>query len=654
MAISRVSGNAAAADTVAMPTHQAGDLLLLLAYRGGTTSLPGSVAGWTSLDADSSGQNAWRIVYKFAASSGETTGTWSNASAVMVVVYRADGTWQTPTLSVNGNAFAASTMTWNDLNAPTGVDTLWYVRLAGHRTATNMQANTPTGWTSTTGMASLVRAMDTNGSVVGVHSQNIGGNSQSTNSSSSWRTATVALSEVLPPSSGTMSASLASATVNASGAQAQSGSFTAALRSAVVAMTGQQVMTGSLASVLRTALFSGLGGQQYQGGITTTLRQPQAAFAGNITLQGGALVAVITTAKATMTGQQRQTGSLAVALTRPSIALAGGSILTQGSVGVTLTRALFSGQGSQRITGTMAAQLQVLSATLAGESPPRGVMATAMQPVSFFARFGLRIPSSATVFTLRGLNAQGASNPDIMEQHFLGIFNQPPYNLVKLKYPASFASNSINEGVKALDAALMSTSGQIIVIGQSQGAQVCSRWMRLYANDPTRAALAGRITFILTGNPLHSLGGYIWKNGKTEIGGGLGQPQLLSTPWPVIQVARRWEGWCDWPDDDDNDVAIRNAKSGQERLHKKYREVDLFSPAHTIWQSGNSTFVLTHEDELPMYANAIFLSPQFKSVVKREVEDGYNRPPGDPPVTVTPTQSRFWANVLQVMGIANS
>ena len=171
--------------------------------------------------------------------------------------------------------------------------------------------------------------------------------------------------------------------------------------------------------------------------------------------------------------------------------------------------------------------------------------------------------------------------------------------MVKVKYPASLAPNSISDGVLNLDAALRTTPGQKIVLAQSQGAQVASRWMREHAGDPA-APRPSELTFVLTGNPLRSDGGgYII--GRTEVGGTTGLPTPTDTPWHIIDVARRYDGWADWPVDQDNETAIKNAKMGKRKLHTKYSKVDINDPRSTVWTRGNTTYVLTYEDSLPIF-----------------------------------------------------
>lgn len=82
-----VGANAAAATSVALPPHQPGDLLLMAAVYDVNTghSLP---SGWTSVRQD--GVSGLRMITarRTAASSGEASGTWSNAVGLLVSVYR--------------------------------------------------------------------------------------------------------------------------------------------------------------------------------------------------------------------------------------------------------------------------------------------------------------------------------------------------------------------------------------------------------------------------------------------------------------------------------------------------------------------------------------------------------------------------------------
>ncbi len=280
--------------------------------------------------------------------------------------------------------------------------------------------------------------------------------------------------------------------------------------------------------------------------------------------------------------------------------------------------------------------------------------ATAPQTAASGTSSGIVLPASATVFTLRGMNVRKTTY-DPMPKEYGGMFARAPYTIVALNYSAAWNKTSITEGVQMLDAALVSTSGDIIVMAHSEGAQVASRWMRTYANDPTRAALASRVTFLLSGNPLRSSQGGggqmigLWENDGTRA-----LPTPTTTPWPIIDVARRYDGWADWPSDTSNKVAVRNATIGMTLFHTNYNNVNIFDPANTVWHTGNTTYILTHENTPPIIARYFNADPNFVSVVRGQIEAAYHRPPNDIPVPVVPTTSAYYQKILAKLGIPNA
>jgi hypothetical protein len=86
--IERVSSAIANGNTLSMPSHQPGDLLVAIAFRHDGTPAPSAVSGWRNIRAVSANGNGTRIAEKIAASANETFGTWTNASQVAVIVYR--------------------------------------------------------------------------------------------------------------------------------------------------------------------------------------------------------------------------------------------------------------------------------------------------------------------------------------------------------------------------------------------------------------------------------------------------------------------------------------------------------------------------------------------------------------------------------------
>lgn len=138
--------------TISVPTHQAGDLLIFLAWRANATS-PGLAAGCTNLAAWSGTLRSGRIGYKYAASGSETSGTWSSSQQLSVLVYR------------NAQIGVVSTANTNSYPALSGftVNAL----LARFGGGAGAAPSTPSGFTSRQERYSVVygahRTSDTNG-----------------------------------------------------------------------------------------------------------------------------------------------------------------------------------------------------------------------------------------------------------------------------------------------------------------------------------------------------------------------------------------------------------------------------------------------------------------------------------------------------------
>lgn len=174
MTISYVSATFAPANTVAMPSHAAGDLIMCFTVGMSEPALP---AGWTNLatwTASTGGQTYHlRLGYKTAASSSETTGTWTNSIQTAVFVYRTTLEWQTPTV-------ATSATTYPDLANPGGLSN-WFIRsgLSG--------ITLTTGWTS--------RGAVFDSGDVAVSASSVGDNASG---SGSLGTFTIGISDITP------------------------------------------------------------------------------------------------------------------------------------------------------------------------------------------------------------------------------------------------------------------------------------------------------------------------------------------------------------------------------------------------------------------------------------------------------------------------
>lgn len=189
--------------------------------------------------------------------------------------------------------------------------------------------------------------------------------------------------------------------------------------------------------------------------------------------------------------------------------------------------------------------------------------------------------------------------------------------VIRVNYPASLAADSIPRGVDALDAAVRSTQGDMLVFAYSQGAQVASRWLR------TRVGIAGapatnRLRFLLIGNPLRKYGGY--GVGRPEVDGATGLASLNNTGYSVVDYKLQYDGFADHPTRP-SVAAARNASqdrmgiNGNRAIHAwGYRTARLDHPARKTFTEGTTQYVMApHPPLLPWY-------PQWL------IERGYNRP----------------------------
>src|SRR5688572_21308779 len=89
MAISFVSAASTASNTIALPTHTTGDMILIAVRNEDGLGAPALESGFTNIESHFGGAICgWRIAYKIAASEAETSGTWGTSNRISSVVYR--------------------------------------------------------------------------------------------------------------------------------------------------------------------------------------------------------------------------------------------------------------------------------------------------------------------------------------------------------------------------------------------------------------------------------------------------------------------------------------------------------------------------------------------------------------------------------------
>lgn len=121
MTITRRSNAEAASNTVSMPTHQAGDLLLVFAWNDNSATAPTVPAGWvTRYNVGASGGTIV-CAYKIAQSSSESTGTWTNADHVSVTVWYGGANSTIVPEFISGGSGTSVTINWGAQTAGTNL-----------------------------------------------------------------------------------------------------------------------------------------------------------------------------------------------------------------------------------------------------------------------------------------------------------------------------------------------------------------------------------------------------------------------------------------------------------------------------------------------------------------------------------------------------
>ena len=150
-----VQGTASAATTsVTMPTHAAGDLLLVFLRRAANSvatppASGGTVPAWNVAQGAAANSLGLSSAWFLATAANHTTGVWANASHICVLVLR-PGAGKTLGVagSSTGNSATSTTMIYPLLTLSTLAGTSWGVR-CGTRTGTSTAiATAPTAWTN--------------------------------------------------------------------------------------------------------------------------------------------------------------------------------------------------------------------------------------------------------------------------------------------------------------------------------------------------------------------------------------------------------------------------------------------------------------------------------------------------------------------------
>ncbi len=186
-----VSAASANANTVAIATPQAGDLIVVFAYNNASTTVPTLVAGYTSLfSTTGANTNAHQLAYKVAAGSETNIGTWTNATGVVVQIVRAP-LGSTPTGGIANGGSTGTSMSYTGITCTDLGGTSTLLAFGGHRTATNVGATAPTGMATSTSATSIAGFFEQNAAAFSTSAVTV-------NASSGYRFAVVEIRSATP------------------------------------------------------------------------------------------------------------------------------------------------------------------------------------------------------------------------------------------------------------------------------------------------------------------------------------------------------------------------------------------------------------------------------------------------------------------------
>lgn len=154
MALARVGASSVEASSITLPgSFQNGDFAILLAYRTANTTAPSLPAGWTQAAGGSSiGSDSYLCGYKLVTSASDTSGTWTNATAVTCAIYRNIATNKslaTMTANSGRNQSAASaTMSYGSFGILKEPSNSWLVALGATSSTVSNIATAPTNLTN--------------------------------------------------------------------------------------------------------------------------------------------------------------------------------------------------------------------------------------------------------------------------------------------------------------------------------------------------------------------------------------------------------------------------------------------------------------------------------------------------------------------------
>lgn len=179
MAISILGTNTSATTTCTVTAHSIGDCILVLAARKGSNGTPTVPTGYTAIQSVTSNSAGSVMAYKIATSTSDASGTWSNATDMVISVYTGTNTSAPIGGSNVQTGTAATTITYPAVIMTNSSGSSWVAGLGNTHSTNTTIGTAPTGMTNrgSENTNTTVSGNDTNGGVTSWSStnQSIGG-----------------------------------------------------------------------------------------------------------------------------------------------------------------------------------------------------------------------------------------------------------------------------------------------------------------------------------------------------------------------------------------------------------------------------------------------------------------------------------------------
>lgn len=333
---------AAAGTTLAMPAHQAGDLIVAWAYQGtsNTNTIP-LPAGYTATAGQSgAGANSQssRLAYKVATSNAEPFGEWTNAEEVAVHVVRGFD----PTRPIGGTSTmtGVADVTFPEITLEVTDGTSMVLAFAGWRTSSgNLGAATFSGLTQRTNVAngaiSRSTSYDTNGGVAAFPTT-------SSNQATGFRYRTVAIEVRAAPNAapgpiaGSSTANIPAISAQAAARLALAAVAVPVLGAVLTATSATHPILARFEATLGDVSAQGAAGAEVSGAATLLPGAITASASGSIPLRASATSSLDAVSIIAAGGVEAMAGSVAEVTLGPVIGSSAAFAYLAGTASITL------------------------------------------------------------------------------------------------------------------------------------------------------------------------------------------------------------------------------------------------------------------------------------------------------------------------------